>query len=169
MHQIHKFILSWNYMFRPVRLSIIRSLFAVYSAMVYVIQVCRQLSSRTRMELQFHPGPARQLMMDRRTGRNMQNFMTKWICEIVASSWFYYKETLYDSSLLSVRLFSQHVSGTTTPTIRSSRVAYRWLLPVVFGALVFKLSVWCGAEGCVSRSEERRVGKECRSRWSPYH
>jgi len=24
------------------------------------------------------------------------------------------------------------------------------VLPVVFGALVFKLSVWCGAEGCVS-------------------
>ena len=24
-------------------------------------------------------------------------------------------------------------------------------------------------EGAVSRSEERRVGKECRSRWSPYH
>jgi hypothetical protein len=24
------------------------------------------------------------------------------------------------------------------------------LVPVVFGALVFKLSVWCGAEGCVS-------------------
>src|SRR5256885_11757349 len=22
---------------------------------------------------------------------------------------------------------------------------------------------------CASRSEERRVGKECRSRWSPYH
>src|ERR1017187_9294782 len=26
-----------------------------------------------------------------------------------------------------------------------------------------------GVEGAVSRSEERRVGKECRSRWSPYH
>jgi hypothetical protein len=49
------------YMFRTVRLSIIRSLFAVRSAMVYVMQVCRQLSSRTRMELQFHPGPARKL------------------------------------------------------------------------------------------------------------
>jgi len=36
------------------------------------------------------------------------------------------------------------------PIIRSSRVLYRWLLPVVFGALVFKLSVWCGAEGYVS-------------------
>ena len=22
---------------------------------------------------------------------------------------------------------------------------------------------------CQARSEERRVGKECRSRWSPYH
>ena len=28
--------------------------------------------------------------------------------------------------------------------------------------------VWSRAEG-VDRSEERRVGKECRSRWSPYH
>ena len=35
----------------------------------------------------------------------------------------------------------------------------------------------CAGTGCVSsgslniyaRSEERRVGKECRSRWSPYH
>ena len=24
-------------------------------------------------------------------------------------------------------------------------------------------------EGAAMRSEERRVGKECRSRWSPYH
>jgi len=39
------------YVFRTVRLSFIRSLFTVHSAMVYVIQVCRQLSSRTRMEL----------------------------------------------------------------------------------------------------------------------
>ena len=28
----------------------------------------------------------------------------------------------------------------------------------------------CGRDNCISmRSEERRVGKECRSRWSPYH
>ena len=36
------------------------------------------------------------------------------------------------------------------PIIRSSRVLYRRLLPVVFGALVFKLLVLCGAVGCVS-------------------
>jgi hypothetical protein len=45
---------------------------------------------------------------------------------------------------------AQHVSGTTMPIIRSSRVLYRWLMPVVFSALVFELSVWCGAEGYVS-------------------
>ena len=34
--------------------------------------------------------------------------------------------------------------------------------------------IWCFLQACkthvdASRSEERRVGKECRSRWSPYH
>jgi len=48
-------------MFRTIPLSIIRSLFTVHSAMVYVIQVCRQLSSTTRMELQVHTGRARKL------------------------------------------------------------------------------------------------------------
>ena len=55
-----------------------------------------------------------------------------------------------DEFLLHILLLAQHVSGTIMPIIRSSRVLYRWLLPVVFGALVFKLSVWCGAEGYVS-------------------
>jgi hypothetical protein len=66
------------YMFRTVRLSIISSLFTVHSAVVYVIQVCRQLSNRTRMVL-------------------LESFMTKYICEISASSWFYYKEICYDA------------------------------------------------------------------------
>jgi hypothetical protein len=79
-----------RYMFRRVRLPIIRSLFTVHSAIVYVIQALyTQLSSRTRIELQFHSGPARKqstnlyeytiaeltvnklLMMDRGTVRNM--------------------------------------------------------------------------------------------------
>ena len=47
-------------------------------------------------------------------------------------------------------LHAQHVSGNTMPIIRSSIVLYRWSLPVVFGALVFRLSVWCVAEGYVS-------------------
>ena len=36
--------------------------------------------------------------------------------------------------LWQILLLAQHVSGTIVPIIRSSRVLYRWLLPVVFGA-----------------------------------
>jgi hypothetical protein len=49
------------YMFRTVRLSIIRSLFTVHSAMVYVIQVCRQLSSRTIRPQLLCPAVSRQI------------------------------------------------------------------------------------------------------------
>jgi len=71
------------YMFRTVRLSIIRCLFTAHSAMVYVIQVCSQLSSRiilvllesclqTRMTYTIAECTVNKLlMMDRRTVRNM--------------------------------------------------------------------------------------------------
>ena len=48
------------YMFRTVHLSIIR-ISSLYTAMVYVIEFCRQLASRMKMKLQFHPDPARKL------------------------------------------------------------------------------------------------------------
>jgi len=47
---------------------------------------------------------------------------------------------------LQILLLAQHVSGTTIPIIRSSRVLYGWLLSVVFRAVVLELSVWCGVE-----------------------
>ena len=36
------------------------------------------------------------------------------------------------------------------------------------GSCAFAAKIYC-CELCRARSEERRVGKECRSRWSPYH
>jgi len=54
------------------------------------------------------------------------------------------------ASLLQNLLLAQHVSGTIMSIIKSSRVLYRWLLPVVFRAVVFKLPVLCRAVGCVS-------------------
>src|SRR3712207_9462484 len=41
---------------------------------------------------------------------------------------------------------------------RASSSAARWLV-----------TSSASAPRCPTRSEERRVGKECRSRWSPYH
>ena len=45
------------------------------------------------------------------------------------------------------------------------------VLQAGYGYAQFKLYKSCLAETKVTRarSEERRVGKECRSRWSPYH
>jgi len=63
------------YMFRTIPVSIIRSLFTVHSAMVYVIQVCRQLSSRTILVYMTYTIAEctvnKFLMMDRGTARNM--------------------------------------------------------------------------------------------------
>src|SRR5260370_4994876 len=41
-------------------------------------------------------------------------------------------------------------------------MGYESFLRAVYGVRVWR-------EGGFRRSEERRVGKECRSRWSPYH
>src|SRR5256885_2023214 len=40
------------------------------------------------------------------------------------------------------------------------------ILALGLGAVASSRPDWFGSD---SRSEERRVGKECRSRWSPYH
>jgi len=63
-------------------------------------------------------------------------------------------------SLLQILLLAQHVSDTIMPIIRGSRVLYRWFLPVVFGALVFKLSVWCIAVGYVSGLQDTAASRK---------
>ena len=47
--------------------------------------------------------------------------------------------------------------------------AYRIEAPAVLAIMNKSMPVWAGWVMLANRSEERRVGKECRSRWSPYH
>jgi len=51
--------------------------------------------------------------------------------------------------LLQILLLAQHVSGTTMLIIEELKSIIQWLLPLVFRAVVFKLLVWCVAEGNV--------------------
>ena len=51
---------------------------------------------------------------------------------------------------LQILLLAQHVSGHHYAHHQELESIIQVVLPVVFGALVFKLSVWCGGEGCVS-------------------
>ena len=43
------------------------------------------------------------------------------------------------------------------------------VLVALISTLVIRLNIEKITEVWSPRSEERRVGKECRSRWSPYH
>src|SRR2546430_11058179 len=66
--------------------------------------------------------------------------------------------------------------GSATQPIATSSTAGAWSLVIFRAARSHpgrrrSRSQWSTIRliGCATRSEERRVGKECRSRWSPYH
>ena len=57
-------------------------------------------------------------------------------------------------------------------SIRTPRTAFLWGWAsgtVFFLVLLRWLQYTFQVYSAIPRSEERRVGKECRSRWSPYH
>src|SRR2546430_3951225 len=72
------------------------------------------------------------------------------------------------SSDLGTVMYSK-MRSVTLPRGKTSSVSYD--LPVQASYLpgVYTLTVSASDANGTSRSEERRVGKECRSRWSPYH
>ena len=62
--------------------------------------------------------------------------------------------------LLAISLIGVTLVGTAASDLRSKQFA-----GVILGLIVMLILSLLD----YSRSEERRVGKECRSRWSPYH
>ena len=49
------------------------------------------------------------------------------------------------------------------------RYGKEYIIPSTFDPRLISVIPAAVAEAAMKRSEERRVGKECRSRWSPYH
>src|SRR2546430_9225442 len=89
------------------------------------------------------------------------------------------RHTRFDCDWSSDVCSSDLVGVPDAPAIRQIKTRYRTLAPLMDERLRRQ---WAASEaqsygrGGVSavssatgRSEERRVGKECRSRWSPYH
>src|SRR5256885_3175169 len=66
---------------------------------------------------------------------------------------------------LGVRQLRRRTSAALTRTI----IGATTVLPGLIGRSIPTTTCSCAALSAVGRSEERRVGKECRSRWSPYH
>src|SRR2546430_13736415 len=54
-------------------------------------------------------------------------------------------------------------------TIRVVKNKNGFRMSVHYPTRVDQQTAGCADRRCRERSEERRVGKECRSRWSPYH
>src|SRR5256885_6315744 len=63
----------------------------------------------------------------------------------------------------------EHPTPWTRPIKPNPRSIIYLILPVWRTLRVTVVSIGPGPHATVERSEERRVGKECRSRWSPYH
>src|SRR5256885_16307542 len=66
------------------------------------------------------------------------------------------------------RAASDHLSQLGAAVQEGSRGSYVVKSPIS-GRVVEMAGSQGGYWNDVNRSEERRVGKECRSRWSPYH
>ena len=64
-------------------------------------------------------------------------------------------------SWIELKIWYPHGWGT------SRRIALDWISILTSSRRNHEARVWFGEK--MERSEERRVGKECRSRWSPYH
>ena len=61
--------------------------------------------------------------------------------------------------------------GTVIPMTTKKTTKRRWtsLIAACLAVMLLGGGLFYQRANAVARSEERRVGKECRSRWSPYH
>src|SRR5436190_7419095 len=78
----------------------------------------------------------------------------------------------YRTYNLAAFFFSSRRRHTISLCDWSSDVCSSDLRPEIEAAARERFTEWQQPDGSVmarARSEERRVGKECRSRWSPYH
>ena len=83
-------------------------------------------------------------------------------------------ENLAGIKTLSFKLPGLNYSITVNPTTIITTWAIMAFIIILVKFLIWKLKEIPSRrqsllEMIIERSEERRVGKECRSRWSPYH
>src|SRR3712207_8383749 len=66
-------------------------------------------------------------------------------------------------------VFGTHNIGSLPALLERARVQQEAQVEILESLEVFPSTLPTRRESAYARSEERRVGKECRSRWSPYH
>src|SRR2546422_10161054 len=75
----------------------------------------------------------------------------------------------YGVAILGLLVAVGSTMGVIDPGEVGVRHAFGYVDPSPLLAGIRFVPPWSSIERYSTRSEERRVGKECRSRWSPYH
>src|SRR5260370_22673911 len=87
---------------------------------------------------------------------------------------FQAEDGIRDSSVTGVQTCALPISAALSVEMQGER-ATRWLVSIALDAMAGDAKSRQTGDRALGnlkievRSEERRVGKECRSRWSPYH
>ena len=107
-------------------------------------------------------------IIDLRCGDNLGLVVTLHTGTLLAIIIFYFQQLLNLLSRQGSKLIPQLVVGTIPIVIIGLACHRLGLIQAAFQSLLFPASGLFFTVA-ILRSEERRVGKECRSRWSPYH
>src|SRR5258708_30600093 len=95
------------------------------------------------------------------------------VCSSLSFFFFQAEDGIRDDLVTGVQTCALPISGWAQSQIRYYIFALLFVLFDVEAVFIFPWAINLEAYdvfGLVEmRSEERRVGKECRSRWSPYH
>src|SRR5439155_18885804 len=89
-----------------------------------------------------------------------------WVCCFVYFFWFFLFFFFFQAE---DGIRDGHVTGVQTCALPILVGFSATVLSVLIGTIVGIAAAHFGGWPSAVRSEERRVGKECRSRWSPYH
>src|SRR5256885_5335680 len=98
-------------------------------------------------------------------------------CTLCFFFFFQAEDGIRDYKVTGVQTCALPISSSTSPsapartdTMRRPTALIADDEPLLRDALMRQLAqAWPELQVVAQRSEERRVGKECRSRWSPYH
>src|SRR5690349_24074423 len=92
-----------------------------------------------------------------------------WLCSFIFVFFFFFFFSSRRRHTRSLRDWSSDVCSSDLVTLCFTNIVKNWIKSQDIVFLLGRKRFSRRRDSNDDRSEERRVGKECRSRWSPYH
>ena len=158
---------------------------------IFALNIMPYISASIIMQLMTAISPSlEQLKKEGESGRKKINQYTRYLTVLITIMQAYGISVGLESMSSGAAVMEQgwFFRFTTVVTLTGGTMFLMWLGEqitqrgvgngislIIFAGIVANLpsaiagTLELGRTGAISRSEERRVGKECRSRWAPYH